>query len=697
MDVRSASSGAPVGSGVFASGALLAIFVLVVAVLRRYVSLRATPAYLSFTVFLALALPASIVLLVPIDLASSNFRGNAPSGVWLPKRVVLVSWRITYWLTFVLTWAFLPLLGEYLDSGYRTPRDRIVYSLRSNGRYYLMVLCMGFVGLVYIIIQNGFEFTSLKSLLMALAYVWGLAFAIYLMGHGLVAIPRGFWRDVNNGDRLRRIQCRAPRVHERLTDSMAELESVEFQVKQLQKKKLTVSADLRDWIDELMEMTYLPAARLPLASLAEDTRASAPAVITERYLADLGRRLNRARHRNARFADEWARLVQEAVDCQSIIDSCASQHLEFRRLYGPPAFEIPFMTPYLRYHLHVNLLPAIRTVLAGIFALASVCIVWSEIIKSFFPRLSVIPHTVVWRRGEDSTVNFLGQVMAAGWILYMCSAAFRGITDAKVWGNRALVPRNTYPESACWYAGQVAKLTVPLSYNFLTFLPRDVQHNTTFYEFLGRLINLTPLGKGFDYFFPIFILFPVCATLFNFYGRVKNKVSNIIDAGSVSDDEGEDLEGNPSGIGTWREGRELIESELNGPGFLGLSSRSVDSSQRGQAGLSRSAGASRQWVSEPQSSRSVGQSRTRASVASLAADDEEEEDGNFFQSIAHRVKNTFETAPRPKWLQSMDTGIKRPKWMGGDGGGSANPPDIGDSSSIGRFLNRQSSEGRLRL
>ena len=38
-------------------------------------------------------------------------------------------------------------------------------------------------------------------------------------------------------------------------------------------------------------------------------------------------------------------------------------------------------------------------------------------------------------------------------------------------GNRALVKRQTYAESACWYSLQVAKLTVPLSYNFITMLP----------------------------------------------------------------------------------------------------------------------------------------------------------------------------------------------------------------------------------
>jgi hypothetical protein len=103
-DVSASASPAAIGSGFFSVAALLVIFVLVLVVLRRYLSIRATPAYVSLSVFLALALPASLVLLVPIDLSSRNFVGSSPSGVWLPSRVVLVSWRIAYWLTFVLTW-----------------------------------------------------------------------------------------------------------------------------------------------------------------------------------------------------------------------------------------------------------------------------------------------------------------------------------------------------------------------------------------------------------------------------------------------------------------------------------------------------------------------------------------------------------------------------------------------------------------
>lgn len=85
--------------------ALVVIATLVLLLLRHYLPLRSTPAYLLVPVFLALALPSSIVLLVPIDLASSAVeQDGSPRGIWLPSGAMLVVWRIAYWLTFVLTW-----------------------------------------------------------------------------------------------------------------------------------------------------------------------------------------------------------------------------------------------------------------------------------------------------------------------------------------------------------------------------------------------------------------------------------------------------------------------------------------------------------------------------------------------------------------------------------------------------------------
>jgi hypothetical protein len=566
--------------------------------------------------------------------------------------IVVYSWEFQY------NRVILPLLGEFVDSGYREPKDRLLYSLRSNARYQLVVLTSGIVGLIYISIQNGFEFTSIKALVMALAYVWGLILAIYLMGHGLVSIPRSFMRKANSADTLRRLQAHAPKVYDRLTDAITELEELEAQVLQLQRRKTGSARDFEDWIEELAEYSSLPESRpMALQSVINDSTRAVPAVITQRYMADLSRRLQRARHQKARFVEEWDRLVQSAADYQAIVNSSASKKLDFGRPGPDAAFPSPmgFLTPNFRYHVYVHLLPGTRLILAAVFAVASVCVVWSELIKTFAPRLSVISLSLVPHPEDAGQIGFGGQVVASFWLLYMCAAALKGVKDARVWGNRALVRRNTYGESACWYAGQVARLTVPLSYNFLTFLPEDVRLDTTFYRFLGKYIDLTPLGKGFDYFFPIFVLLPVCATVFNLYGRIQK----VFGFGLVEEDD-EDAENYPGGFGTggWREGRELIERELSGLGSLGLRSRTHSPTP----GNTSRRGAPTIWV--PPVDRSSRTVRSGPASSQPVLDEGEEE--SFFQSLAHRVRNTIETTSTPQWLPGDLSGLRRPRWMAGD-------------------------------
>jgi hypothetical protein len=226
----------------------------------------------------------------------------------------------------------------------------------------------------------------------------------------------------------------------------------------------------------------------------------------------------------------------------------------------------------------------------------------------------------------------------------MCICAFYGLTEVKIWGNRALVRRNTYQESATWYGLQVAKLTVPLSYNFLTMTDKNIWKGTMFYKFLGRLIVLSPLGEGFSAFFPIFILVPVFATAFGLYGKVRN----ICGFGDLLDDEDEDSTGNFAGTGSWREGRALIEREIQGQGgnVLGLSQRTNTSPPN-------------ERYTDAPALANGGPSSTRqpAIRPERRRPDEDEDSGTFFTNFSSRVKNTFET---------NDFSFSRPKWLGGD-------------------------------
>ena len=516
------------------------------------------------------------------------------------------------------------------------------------------------------------------------------------MGHGLVAVPRKLYRNADISGRLRRIQSQAPGVYDRLNDANIALEELEAQVILLKQRKYAISRDHQEWIEEISHESILSGSQISLH--APNVPPPIPAIITDRYLATLSRKIIRARHKRVRFVDSWDRLIQEAVDTQTVLNASASRKLDFG---NPPTqgFFLPkvkILTPYSRYLLYVHVVPAIRIALAAFFSLASVCIVWSELIKFAAPKLSIIRLTVVaHRKSGESEVGFIGQVSASIWILYMSIAALASFDDVKIWGNRALVRRNTYGESATWYSGQIARLTVPLAYNFVTFLPPDVHRETTFYHFLGRLVNLTPLGENFDYFFPIFILIPVCATLFNLYGRVKN----IFGFGFVEDDEE---------VGGWREGRDLIERELNGRSHLGLStgtggnssppplhthnpfeagsrpSRLSSTSANSSTGVASSSLLPRQATIEQRQAQ-------RLADATRAA---EEEDENIFQGFAHRVRNTFEGVERPGWLSDMG---KRPKWMGGVEGNSESSGRAESGRGMGRWFGGRPGDGRVRL
>lgn len=549
-------------------------------------------------------------------------------------------------------------------------------------------LAAGLVGLVWVFIYYGFSVDSLKSLVMSLSYFIGLVLAIYLMGHGLVSIPRRLIRNSSITGRLRRLQSKAPKVYERMEDSLVTLEEIEYQVSELSRRKVGSAADFRDWIEELQEMANV-SENLPRPGTTDPNSRIVPTVITEKYLADLTRRFVRARHTRSRYVDDWDRLLQSAHETQMIMDSVASKKLDFGEVDPHAGMwdKIKVLTPFTRYLVHYYVLPYSQVLLGVFLAAASACIVWSEVIKLAAPKLSVIRLTVVHHWVQDKAqVGFAGQVISAFWICYMCAATLTSMTEVKVWRGRALVKRNTAYESAFWYSLQVAKLSIPLSYNFLTFLSRSVYEKTIYHKFLGKFINLTGL-QWIDDLYPMFILFPVFATLFGLYGRVKRIF--------VGMDIIEDEEENPSGYGTgsWREGRDLIERESRGNSLL---RRRDDAFTRLGQAVGNSGPRSAPILSIPAargSSSSPARSPVRpaanagrAGQSSRAPLLDEPEDENMFSIIGHRMKNTMDAIETPQWMQDFGQGIKKPKWMGGDeqpaaaaprpSGGERNDSDI---------------------
>nr|POE88165.1 putative sterol o-acyltransferase 2 [Quercus suber] len=499
------------------------------------------------------------------------------------------------------------------------------------------------------------------------------------------------------------LQTQAPKVKDKLDEAADDLDELEHVIAQLKQRKHGNGRAMQEWIDELAETSPVSEVRPGATAAIRSTSVAIPAVVTERYLADLTRKLKRARHKKARFMNEWSNLCQRAQEAQKILDAATSRKLD--SLDETPSrstlwARFNFLTPMMRFHLYMHVIPAFRTLLSVIFALASVMVVWSEVIKPFNEKISIIGLTVVHHpKSETGKVGFAGQSIAALWLLYMDACALYAIQDVKVWGNRALVKRQTYAESACWYSLQVSKLTVPLSYNFITMLPWDVYRETSFFQFLGQLIVLTPLGNGFSRFFPCFILLPVLASAFNVYGRIQN----IIGFGVLEDDHEASAPG--FGTGGWREGRALIERELQSRGAgatVGLASRGASLDAERRVPTAEAAAASRPLAREtllpahrtPESTTRQPRAMPSQARNVSGADDSDDSPRAFYQDFGERVRNTFESVDRPEWMKNMT--FSPPKWMrrdeanhnGGGGGGGAG------GNAISRWFGGRAEEGR---
>ena len=188
--------------------------------------------------------------------------------------------------------------------------------------------------------------------------------------------------------------------------------------------------------------------------------------------------------------------------------------------------------------------------------------------------------------------------------------------------------------------------------------------------FLGQNINLTPLGGGFNAWFPLFILIPVVFTLFSLYDKIKG-VLGLGDLGGwiIEDDEDE----NSGEIVSVVEGRGILKRELGLTGTAAVPARRP-----------------------PREGRVLGSERrpARPVYSDLHESDDDEAGDNFLVATGHRLWNSISNRvddlrtegaegrgrrgseegeeggllgriSRPKWLSRGDSGVsvwRLPRW-----------------------------------
>jgi hypothetical protein len=123
---------------------LVVIAFTTTAVLDHYGNRKRTSWYIALTAFISWSFPFSIILMLPLDIASTGWRNRCLNqngteiilnnstlpchepALYLEEPFLLGFWKALYWSTFYLTWVIIPVLQSWVRSGEFTIKRRAI-------------------------------------------------------------------------------------------------------------------------------------------------------------------------------------------------------------------------------------------------------------------------------------------------------------------------------------------------------------------------------------------------------------------------------------------------------------------------------------------------------------------------------------------------------------------------------------------
>ena len=153
-----------------------------------------------------------LIVLLPFDIYY-NIKQSDTSEKEFNSKILSISYACSYWIIFVLSWVFLPVLKEYENRGEFTRMEKLKGSIKSNIMFYVIIGIAAVVGLIgcviYVIIKKKEFvpfFVGLYKFCIDASNLYGLLFIIFMLGYSIPKIPLSLWGKFNNEKRIKYLE-----------------------------------------------------------------------------------------------------------------------------------------------------------------------------------------------------------------------------------------------------------------------------------------------------------------------------------------------------------------------------------------------------------------------------------------------------------------------------------------------------------
>ncbi|KAG7987584.1 hypothetical protein I3843_03G141600 [Carya illinoinensis] len=480
----------------------------------RYFAGPEVPRYVLLTVGYTWFCSLSVIILVPADIWTTMHHSQNGG--------ISFFWSWSYWSTFLLTWAVVPLIQGFEDAGDFTMKERLKTSLHVNFVFYLVVGSIGLFGLILVIMMHKSWRGGILGLAMACSNTFGLVTGAFLLGFGLGEIPKSIWRNANWTTHQKVLSHKIAKMAVKLDDAHQELSNV-IVVAQATSNQMSKRDPLRPYMNVIDNMltqmfTQDPSFKPQGGRLGENDMDYDT---DEKSMAKLRRNLRRAREEYYRYKSEYMKYVMEALELEDTVKnyerrtSTGWKYITSLRpakagKLGPLIDTIEFCWRCILRKQLKKLLAILLGIISAAILLAEATLLTSGVDLSLF---SILINSV-------QKQEVLVQVLAFIPLMYMCMCTYYSLFKVGMFMFYSLTPRQTSSVNLLMICSMVARYAPPISYNFLNLINLDGQE-TVFEKRMGNIgLTLPFFGKTFNNIFPLIMVIYTLLVASNFFNRV---------------------------------------------------------------------------------------------------------------------------------------------------------------------------------
>merc|ERR1719228_1734069 len=489
---------------------------------------------------------------IPLDYCSS------PSSL-VDRNMIYSLWRVVYWSSQLLTWLVLPLMQSFTQAREFTFLGKLKSSLWDNAIYYTSYLFIAIILIIYISLVPGLhlDWQRIKAIAAAASNTWGLTLLVFMMGYGLVEVPRTLWNSSKRGYSLNQAYFKVSKLWGEKNDAEGTLEEVLVSVEGVNRTLEVEQGQLRDKLEIIMRKVPLEMMERVKRRRVEETDRGGD--LTEARLAKLHKQVLVALTAHYRTEAQWVEQVEMVYWLEDNHKNTSSNERIFKRQVVPEkgSFVFRFITPSIEWHIRCLVMPMMYKVLAVVAMCMSIMLTWSEV--TFFsetPTLSLFA-LFIQAGAYNHSYRWL-EAVSFFTICYMCICAYFTIFKVRVLNYYYLAPNHQSDSYTLLFSGALlCRLTPPLCLNFLSLIHMDSHVipsypmlPTSYTRVMGHMDVVSIVQDYFNIYFPILLLLLTLATYFSIGSRLLSVL------GFQQFLEQEDLTGE-----LIEEGRELVKRE----------------------------------------------------------------------------------------------------------------------------------------